>query len=119
MHDQGVRSVAYGGRPGRTRLQISGGVKGRQQYTYYDWLRTSSEIPNTVENNQWLPNPPPYGMALGVNLVNGFVAGDGDGTYWPREMVYEAADKAVFLTQKMAVKPSERWRVAAREIWGG
>ena len=119
MHDQGVRSVAYGGRPGRTRLQISGGVKGRQQYTYYDWLMTSSEIPNTVANNRWLPKPPPYGMALGVNLVNGFMAGDGDGTYWPREMVYEAADKAVFLTQKMAVKPSERWRVAAREIWGG
>lgn len=116
MRDQGVRTVAYGGRPGRTSLQISGGVKGRQLYTYYDWLRTSSEIPNTVENNRWLPKPPPYGMALSVNLINGFVGAEAG--QLPREMVYEGADKAVFLTEEMSVRVDERWKVAAGEIWG-
>lgn len=118
MGDAGVRSVAYGGRPERTTLQISGGVKGRQLYSYYEWLRTSSEIPNTAANLKWLPQRPPYGMALSVNLVNGFLSADGDGSGWPREMQYEAADKCVFLTGKMATRPSERWRVAAEEIWG-
>ena len=115
MADQGVRSVAYGGRPGRSTLQFSGGIKGRQAYSYYEWLQTSSAIPNTKENRKWLPNPPPYNMGLSINLVNGFADRQ---DRWPREMVYEPASKSVFLTGKMATKPSERWRVAAREIWG-
>ena len=124
MADQGVRSVAYGGRPGRQSLQFSGGIKGRQTFTYYDWLRSSSSIPNTKANNVWLPQRPPYAMALSVNLVNGFDNGFGGGqgeggvAGWPREMVYEASTKSVYLTGEMAVRPSERWRVAVREIWG-
>lgn len=115
MADQGVRSVAYGGRPGRPSLQLSGGVKGRYTYAYSDWLTTSSAIPNTQANRKWLPKPPPYTMGLRVNLANGFTNRKDQ---WPAELSYRAATKSVYLTEKMATSPEERWRVAAKQIWG-
>lgn len=70
MQDQGVRSVIYGGRPGRTTMQVSGGTKGGHRYSYNSFVRDSQRVRKSNMTEGLSAGPIRYQTSLGVNLAN-------------------------------------------------
>ena len=114
MQDQGVRSVVYGGRPGRQSLQVSGGTKGGVYYSHGSFVYDSESVDSKMSSDL-LAVPPPYSSSLGVNLVNTYSRSEDQ---LPLEFQYHEATHAIQLTAKMAGSAEERWQVAAQKIWG-
>ncbi|KAK8051106.1 hypothetical protein PG993_002491 [Apiospora rasikravindrae] len=129
----GVRTVAFGGRPGTGPMQIMGGVRGFQAYRFdglYDVVDKANvmlkENPSLLSKDltaKWQASRPinksDFPLVLhggGVNFRNAYQQGD-DGT--PLQFAYQAADCRLFYTFDNYAEPATQWQAASDAIWGG
>ena len=133
MKAQGVRSIAFGGRPHNAPMQAIGGIKGAQ---VQEWSgadvasrlndakklalkseNTSSPLLSKEDWEKWdkyVPIPLeefPYNINSGsVNLLNAF--GPSSDTV-PRQYIYEAAECRRFYTYDNILEQETTWASAA------
>lgn len=134
MKKQGVRSIAFGGRPQYGPMQALGGVKGGQYlplpllHRYisnaHDLAVNASKAgspiltPAQLARFQELAPPDPTNLSLrlnrldatGVNFRNAYREGD---AATPLQFVYEAADCRRFYTADNYLRPATSWLAAA------
>ena len=140
MKKQGVRSVAFGGRPREAAMSALGGVRGAQHWTLSLISKYISAARQLVANSpghdgslltvdelsrfEQLAPPSIEKMALrvdrhrqsGINFRNAYAEGN-DNT--PLQFAYESADCRLFYTAKNVVHPATTWEVAARVMFKG
>ncbi|KAJ5180064.1 Interphotoreceptor retinol-binding [Penicillium capsulatum] len=133
MKRQGVRTVAFGGRPQEAPMQGVGGVKGGQSLginyingyiqeantlifkaaktsspllTQDEWKKFNASSPNPGSSFSWSGN---------VNLRNEY-GPDDDKT--PLQFVYEAAECRLFYTIDNYLQQETVWQAAAKAMFG-
>ncbi|KAK7928152.1 Interphotoreceptor retinol-binding [Apiospora marii] len=129
----GVRTVAFGGRPGPGPMQIMGGVRGAQSLEF-DNIYTSVNLSNALlaaqpnllspaQTAAWQAAQPlaldAFPLRLyggGVNFRNAYQQGD-DAT--PLQFQYQAADCRLFYTYADYLHPATTWQAASDAVWGG
>ena len=137
MKKQGVRSIAFGGRPQYGPMQALGGVKGGQYLSLpllhryisraYDLAVNASEpilTPEQLARFEEIAPPDPKNFSLrinrigagGVNFRNAYREGN-DVT--PLQFVYEAADCRLFYTAENYIRPATSWLAAANAMLNG
>ncbi|KAJ4244181.1 hypothetical protein NW762_014562 [Fusarium torreyae] len=132
--NQGVRTLALGGRPQKQAMQAMGGTKGllktlnadlaRHFDTYAENIDNSTSLKILEDAKDSIPSiedPPLLPLIEGnaggaVNGRNGHTA-DGLDDY-PLQFRYEAANCRLFYTQRMTRNVTEVWRMAAGVAWG-
>lgn len=124
-NEQGVRSLALGGRPAKAPMQAVGGVKGAQVVKFQkfqDLLKEALERrpwggkrPDNLPKIAKVPLLPSLG-AISFNFRNAYADAD---SLVPLQFVYEAAQCRRFYTYKMTRKPVEVWKVAANVAFRG
>ncbi|PLB45838.1 hypothetical protein P170DRAFT_364977 [Aspergillus steynii IBT 23096] len=136
MKSQGVRSIAFGGRPRHEPMQAMGGVKGSQSIDIgfiYSWISTAHELvakslrgskpimsrQEWKQYNETLPisaqDFPLHTIDGGLNLRNAYVQSD---TETPLQFVYEAAECRLFYTLGNYLRQESVWSAAARAMFG-
>ena len=144
LRQQGVRTLAFGGRPRRGPMQAVGGVRGGQRWslrTIERHVRTAQQLLAAVaaadeeaEEEEEAARrrrrlaalaPPPladfalqfdrYGQG-GVNFRDAYGPADGA---TPLQFVYEAADCRRFFTPRNVLAPATMWADAAHAMFGG
>ncbi|KJK77433.1 hypothetical protein H634G_07172 [Metarhizium anisopliae BRIP 53293] len=138
LKEQGVRSIAFGGRPRHGLMQAVGGVRGAQYWaleTISEYverarhlalaaLQTDSPILSRAEMqrfNELAPLPlrdlplrlDTYEQS-GINIRNAYSAGD-DST--PLQFLYEPADCRLFFTAENYMDPATAWAAAAAAMF--
>lgn len=133
VREQGVRTIAMGGRPVEAAMQAVGGVEGSQVYKYTelqqfvmqvgrdavkqkkaDALRKAFAIlPDICE----APLLPPLAAAGSFNWRNAYARRNHDG--YPEQFRYEAANCRLFYTDKMVVDPVAIWTASADAAFNG
>lgn len=140
MKKQGVRSIAFGGRPRYGPMQALGGVKGGQYWSLslisryisqaYELAINASIAGSPVLTPEQLarfkdiapPDPKNFSLRFntlghsGVNFRNAY-AEDDDET--PLQFRYEAADCRLFYTAENVVRPATTWVAAVDVMWNG
>ncbi|KAK5991851.1 Peptidase S41 family protein ustP [Cladobotryum mycophilum] len=135
---QGVRSIAFGGRPRYGPMQAVGGVKGAQYWaleTISEYvesardlalaaLQSGSPILSATDMQRFndLAPVPPQKFPLrfdtyeqsGINVRNAYAQGD-DST--PLQFVYEPADCHRFFTTENYIQPVTTWITAANVMF--
>lgn len=133
MKRQGVRTIAFGGRPNESAMQAVGGVKGGQSLginyingyiqqanqliqqaagssspilTPDEWKKFNESSPSTKTSFAWSGS---------VNLRNEY---DPDDDQTPLQFVYEAAECRRFYTIDNYLQRETVWRDAARSMFG-
>ena len=131
MKGQGVRTIAFGGRPKNAPMQGMGGVKGAQVQT----LKVISAVPTIIEellqrasaqgiepltkdelqrlNNTIVTPLEEFPLTLkggNVNIVNAFSPTN---HHLPRQFMYEAAECRRFFTAKNIFYRESAWASAA------
>ncbi|KAJ5980492.1 Interphotoreceptor retinol-binding [Penicillium waksmanii] len=133
MKRQGVRTIAFGGRPTESPMQGAGGVKGGQslQINYINGYiqqanqaiqkaaGTSSPILSTSEwkrFNETSPNlTPSFSWSGNINLRNEYDPEDGE---TPLQFVYEAAECRRFYTLHNYLQQETTWQDAVNSMFG-
>ena len=137
MKKQGVRSIAFGGRPQYGPMQALGGVKGGQYLSLpllhryissaYDLAVNASQAGSPILTPEQLarfeeiapPDPKNFSLRInrigngGVNFRNAYREGD-DVT--PLQFIYEAADCRIFYTAENYIDPATSWLAAANAM---
>ncbi|KAJ5104465.1 hypothetical protein NUU61_001812 [Penicillium alfredii] len=130
MKEQGVRTIAFGGRPQFAPMQGLGGTKGAQVLQF---SQIASILPmakslakqtlNKEEYKKWervVPIPlKDFPLTLysgGVNLLSAFSSKNDK---VPRQFVYEAAECRRFFTAENIDKPVSIWSAAADSMFHG
>ncbi|KAJ5622547.1 Interphotoreceptor retinol-binding [Penicillium herquei] len=133
MKRQGVRTIAFGGRPRNEPMQGVGGVKGGQSLsvgyvtgyiqqantlirnaantsspllTTSQWKAFNDSSPSTQETYAWSGN---------LNLRNEY---DPDDDETPLQFIYEAAECRLFYTLDNYLKQETTWQAAAKAMFG-
>ncbi|KAK3935493.1 hypothetical protein QBC46DRAFT_397395 [Diplogelasinospora grovesii] len=134
LKKEGVRSIAFGGRPRKGRMQAVGGVKGGQYWSFStisSYIAKALELagdilpPEQLARLRELAPPPPsnFSLKLGpygessVNFRDAYADYDGD-TLTPRQFVYEPADCHLFFTAENIIWPGTTWVAAAEAMFG-
>ncbi|WYZ46702.1 hypothetical protein EsH8_IX_000927 [Colletotrichum jinshuiense] len=132
VREQGVRTIALGGRPLETAMQAIGGVEGSQVLTFADVRQVIMQVARDARKANYtdlleeafdvLPDigEPPllptlaasggrfnYRNAYSRNNVNGY----------PEQFVYEAANCRLFYTAEMITSPTSVWIRSADVAW--
>ncbi|TLD10662.1 hypothetical protein PgNI_05819 [Pyricularia grisea] len=117
-NEQGVRSLALGGRPLKAPMQSVGGVKGAQVVKFQefqDLLKDALQhqpqdvkLPDNLPKISEVPLLPSL-SSLSFNFRNAYESAD---SLIPLQFVYEAAHCRRFYTYEMTRDPTEVWRVA-------
>lgn len=134
MKRQGVRTIAFGGRPREAPMQGVGGVKGGQSLgvnyvNYYiqqahalignstssstplltqaEWKEFNDSTPSMEQSYSWSGN---------LNLRNEYDPEDSD---TPLQFVYEAAECRLFYTLENYSQQETVWQAAAKAMFGG
>jgi hypothetical protein len=137
MKSQGVRTIAFGGRPRYGPMQALGGVKGGQSEALSDiqsWIGQGYQmaINATTQMNKTILTDAQFArykeimpkdikdfpLVLnggGVNWRNAYREGD-DVT--PLQFVYEAAECRLFYTIENYIEPATQWVAAANAMFG-
>ncbi|KAF6823470.1 peptidase s41 family protein [Colletotrichum plurivorum] len=133
VREQGVRTIALGGRPIEAAMQAVGGVEGSQVYKFTelqqfvkvvgrdavkqkkaDALRKAFGIlPDIVEP----PLLPGLADSGSFNWRNAYARRNHDG--YPEQFRYEAANCRLFYTDKMIVDPVAIWAASADAAFKG
>ncbi|KAJ5643302.1 uncharacterized protein N7484_005809 [Penicillium longicatenatum] len=132
MKAQGVRSIAFGGRPLAAPMQAMGGIKGAQVENLADManllavakeLAKSSSLLSDEDLENWdkyVPSPLsefPYQTSNAtVNLLNAFGPTN---DIVPRQFIYEAAECRRFFTFENIVDQETTWASAADAMFYG
>ncbi|KAI4863022.1 peptidase S41 family protein [Hypoxylon rubiginosum] len=138
MKQQGVRSIAFGGRPRHGPMQAIGGVKGGQLWSLstisryisqaYTLAVDASSAGLPILTSEQLarfreltpPDPKNFSVRFNtydestVNFRNAYAEGD---DLTPLQFVYEAADCRLFFTADNHIHPETTWVVAARAMF--
>ncbi|KAH7007595.1 hypothetical protein EDB80DRAFT_578049 [Ilyonectria destructans] len=128
--NEGVRTLALGGRPMNLAMQALGGVKGTQVQTFDTTLQNEETFIAAIANDTQAlrtirdaskslpkPNPPLLSSTGSLNLVSGYTVDDLEG--YPVHFKYEAANGRLFYTPEMITDVTEIWRQAASVAWHG
>ncbi|OIW26235.1 hypothetical protein CONLIGDRAFT_646420 [Coniochaeta ligniaria NRRL 30616] len=127
VREQGVRTIALGGRPNRQAMQYAGGVKGVEVMSFSDLQDMVSQITPFIGNatlpslNLTLPStvPPPLNPTdlkdARFNYRNGYAANGTDGP--PLQFVYEAAHCRRFYKAEYLTDITAQWRDLADVAW--
>ena len=134
MKRQGVRTIAFGGRPTEAPMQGVGGVKGGQSLgvNYINgYIQQANQIIGNAANtssplltpaewqefNESSPSlTPSFAWSGNVNLRNEY---DPDDDQTPLQFVYEAAECRLFYTLENYLQQETVWQAAARAMFGG
>lgn len=136
MKNQGVRSIAFGGRPQNGPMQAIGGVKGAQVQEFSEVTEilaakkqalksenSTKPLLSEEELEQWdkyVPIPLsefPYMVYSGsVNLLNAFGPKN---NRIPRQFIYEAAECRRFYTIDNVLNQETTWASAADAMFHG
>lgn len=129
MKDQGVRTIAFGGRPQHAPMQGLGGVKGSELFdfpSYATQIEGSEPVLSLFKEdfqdrwNSTMPLPmkefPLRLSSGGVNFKNSYSRHD-DQT--PLQFVYEAAECRRFYTAENIVDVESLWHAAADAMFFG
>ncbi|KAK7952802.1 uncharacterized protein PG986_008530 [Apiospora aurea] len=132
LHQQGVRTLAFGGRPRPGPMQAVGGVRGGQRWSLkaiekhvQTALRLAPDVLPPADVQRLAALAPPlraefplqfdrYGQS-GVNFRDAYGPEDDE---TPLQFVYEAADCRRFFTVENAMEPASMWVDAARAMFG-
>ncbi|KAI0967805.1 hypothetical protein F4678DRAFT_444664 [Xylaria arbuscula] len=127
IHNAGVKTVAFGGRPDRKGLiQGVGGVKGSQSYGYANVLSDVQEAAAFTNDSAILKALSAYDdtYVLERNQVSSLNVKDEilrshlkDGT--PQQFVAEYSDCRLYWTEATIKDVSEVWKAAARSAFKG
>ncbi|KAI1351060.1 hypothetical protein F5Y01DRAFT_132606 [Xylaria sp. FL0043] len=126
VHDAGVKTIAFGGRPSKEGLiQGVGGVKGSQSYGYEDVLANVQEAIAFTNDSAILETLSAYDTyVLDRNQVSSLNVKDEilrshleDGT--PAQFVAEYSDCRLFWTEATIKDVSEVWKAAATSAFKG
>ncbi|KAK6085180.1 peptidase S41 family protein [Seiridium cupressi] len=120
---EGVRTIAMGGRPINQPMQAIGGVKGAQVLEYTNIVQTvsaavgvnSGQIPYGLPVPTTLTSPLLYRSGR-LNWLNAYSMNDTD---TPLQFVYEAANCKRFYRVQNLVDIRTIWMDAADVAWGG
>ncbi|KAJ4303366.1 hypothetical protein N0V90_002259 [Kalmusia sp. IMI 367209] len=129
----GVRALTFGGRPRSEPMQVMGGVRGAQSYSFTNIDTDISDVKSLVENDTSLltqeqiaraqaslpigtKNMPFFISAGGVNLRNAYQEG---ADHLPLQFDYQASDCRLFYTAQNVREPSSSWVDAKAAVWGG
>ncbi|KAF7717900.1 Uncharacterized protein PECH_002700 [Penicillium ucsense] len=133
MKRQGVRTIAFGGRPNESHMQGVGGVKGGQSLginningyiqqasqLILDSMNTSSPILTLEEWREFNESSPgqitSFAWSGNVNLRNEY---DPDDDQVPLQFKYEAAECRRFYTLENYLGRETVWRDAAQSMFG-
>ncbi|KAJ5503316.1 hypothetical protein N7463_006190 [Penicillium fimorum] len=139
LQEQGVQSIAFGGRPRHAPMQLLGGVKGGQYWsltTISRYVReaytiavnaSEMEIPiltaEEMRRYREISPPPTQSFSLrfdihgssGVNFRNAYSERDGE---TPLQFIYESASCRLFFTAENYVRPATLWLAAAAAMFG-
>lgn len=133
MKRQGVRTIAFGGRPSESPMQGVGGVKGGQSLginyinayiqqanqLILESLNTSSPLLTAEEWKQFNESSPgtqiSFAWSGNVNLRNEY---DPDDDQTPLQFKYEAAECRRFYTLENYLQRETVWRDAAQSMFG-
>ncbi|KAJ5166173.1 Interphotoreceptor retinol-binding [Penicillium canariense] len=133
MKRQGVRTIAFGGRPTESAMQGVGGVKGGQSlgigYINGYIYQANQLIQNTSGTSSPLLTPaewkafndsspsmdPSFAWSGNVNLRNEY---DPDDDQTPLQFVYEAAECRRFYTIENYLQQETVWQAAAKSMFG-
>ncbi|ORY60822.1 uncharacterized protein BCR38DRAFT_411935 [Pseudomassariella vexata] len=120
---EGVRTIAMGGRPISSPMQAIGGVKGAEVLKFDDFIPW---VVGLADQNDGLAplglpfpdtaTPPILGSGGSFNWKNAY-AGD-DETSTPLQFVYEAANCKRFFTAENVFDVRTVWQDAADVAWG-
>ncbi|GKT46177.1 peptidase S41 family protein ustP [Colletotrichum spaethianum] len=132
IQEQGVRTIALGGRPRETAMQAVGGVKGAEVLTfvtlqavirqtardairanYLDYLRDAFDVLPDVGEPPLLPSLARSGGKF--NYRNAYSRKNVDG--YPQQFIYEAANCRLFYTTEMIIDPVAAWTRSADVAW--
>jgi hypothetical protein len=137
MQRQGVRTVAFGGRPQYGPMQAIGGTRGGQNLAYggiYSYVETAHSLiweslrdgstplmsmQEWAQFNKSIPVDPdefPFVFGGGVNLRNEYAPGDDE---TPQQFTYKAAACRLFYTAESWFSQEAVWRAAAAALFGG
>lgn len=126
VHDAGVKTIAFGGRPSKKGLiQGVGGVKGSQSYGYADVYANVQEAIAFTNDTAILKTLSAYDTyVLERNQVSSLNVKDEilrshlkDGT--PAQFVAEYSDCRLYWTEAMIKDVSEIWKAAATSAFKG
>ncbi|KAK1992372.1 peptidase S41 family protein [Colletotrichum falcatum] len=132
VEEQGVRTIALGGRPREAAMQAVGGVKGSQvlsfselqdaikqisrdaiEANYLDHLKEAFDVLPDVGEPPLLPSLAESGG--GFNYRNAYARDNVDG--FPEQFVYRAANCRLFYTSDMIADPVAIWTRSADVAW--
>ncbi|KAI1065134.1 hypothetical protein LB507_001402 [Fusarium sp. FIESC RH6] len=128
--NQGIRTLALGGRPLNNAMQAMGGVKGTLLNFNHHIVSAIAEVQAASTGKEAhailsdasasfpsLSSPPllPLPNAGRVNSLNGYTEDDLEG--YPVHFRYEAANCRLFYTQLMLASPVVTWRRARGVAW--
>jgi hypothetical protein len=119
MERIGVRSYAYGGRPGKKHMQSVGGTKGGTVLDYIPFIKETFYTLGDTTNHTDVPKFTRTRMASGrVGMENQFRLGATDtATAVPLYFVWTPACKKIPLTREMATDVTEIWKYAKNAAW--
>ncbi|KAK2770515.1 peptidase s41 family protein [Colletotrichum kahawae] len=131
VREQGVRTIALGGRPMESAMQAVGGVEGAQVLQFSDLRQVIMQVGrDAVKNNntKYLkeafdvlpdigepPLLPPLATSGGFNYRNAYARKNAHGE--PEHFRYEAANCRLFYTEKMIVDPVAVWTASYDATW--
>ncbi|KAJ5632661.1 Interphotoreceptor retinol-binding [Penicillium lividum] len=133
MKRQGVRTIAFGGRPKNEPMQGVGGVKGGQSLgidyingyiqqantLIRDSANTSSPLLTQAEWKKFNESSPSleesFAWSGSLNLRNEY---DPDDDQTPLQFVYEAAECRLFYTLENYLQQETVWQAAAKAMFG-
>ncbi|KAF4946671.1 hypothetical protein FSARC_14135 [Fusarium sarcochroum] len=129
--NQGVRTLALGGRPQKQAMQAMGGTKGTKlalnANLAEDFDIYVGEIDNSTSlkilEDAWdsiptIEDPPLLPLLKGTGGINGYNGYTTDRLDdYPIQFRYEAANCRLFYTQRMTRNVTEVWRMAADVAW--
>ncbi|GJD03496.1 peptidase S41 family protein [Colletotrichum higginsianum] len=132
VREQGVRTIALGGRPREAPMQALGGVEGGEVLTfaslravitqtardairadYLDYLDDAFDVLPDIGEPPLLPSLARSGGRF--NYRNAYSRDNVDG--YPEQFIYEAANCRLFYTTEMIVDPVEVWTRSADVAW--
>ncbi|KAF4449008.1 Peptidase S41 [Fusarium austroafricanum] len=132
----GVRSLSIGGRPNGKPMQVLGGVRGGQAFTFEKISNITRSATAVMEESpekfkKLFPqsemerfasmSPIPlkdFPIAIsdgGVNFRNSYMEGNDD---LPLQFAYQAADCRLYYTLENILHPETVWQSAKQAIWG-
>ncbi|KAK1985706.1 peptidase S41 family protein [Colletotrichum cereale] len=132
VEEQGVRTIALGGRPREAAMQAVGGVKGSQVLTfanlqgiikqtardaieanYLDYLRYAFDVLPDIGEPPLLPSLAASGGSF--NYRNAYARDNVDG--YSEQFMYKAANCRLFYTSEMITDPVAIWTRSADIAW--